>query len=508
MSKKLAIVKKCGIFLELSEDGEKPLPREICRPLEDALCYSSFKPSFRTDKYSVNGSRNGDYINERLYSYDEQGRMILMRGMFPRISEYLKSKSYDVLLLERGMQDKDLERPDRYVEDFDAVMAAFKFRPEQDICLAQMSAHDFGIVDAIPAFGKMYMIAMMCLLYPHAKIDIVTKSTQVCESIYDLILHYTPNVGRVGGGHKHHARITVYTADSLHHSRCEADILLCDEVHELVNDDKMRMLARYGNARMFGFTATKETRADNMWRRLELLFGRTVFFMDYPRGVELGLVVPMIVQWLEIKMYEDPTAGMESKVERNRWGIWRNEVRNSAIGGICKQCLSEGLQTLVLVDTIDHALHLRQHMPAGTELCYGAGAMQNDRERRYYESRGLLGKDDFMTSDRRELLREQFSSREVMCVIATSTWHVGVSFNSLQVVVRGDGAESDTRSVQLPGRVGRIDPKTGKEVGILVDCWDIWNSRFKDKAMARRRQYASQGWTQYMADGSEWAVGG
>ena len=145
--------------------------------------------------------------------------------------------------------------------------------------------HECGVVDAVPAFGKMWVIWMICCLFRQAKIDIVTKRKDVVQSMRTLGTRFVPAIGQVGGGKKTQERVTVYTADSLHRSDYDADIVLADEVHELMTDRYAELLGRYHSARMFGFTASKETRADNAHHRMEAIFGPTIFKLAYQRAV-------------------------------------------------------------------------------------------------------------------------------------------------------------------------------------------------------------------------------
>ncbi len=73
---------------------------------------------------------------------------------------------------------------------------------------------------------------------------------------------------------------------------------------------------------------------------------------------------------------------------------------------------------------------------------------------------------------------------------------MGVSFNQLQVLIRGDAGGSAVGDIQIPGRVSRIDPGTGKEVGIVHDYMDQFNSGYRRRASGREKSYDKQGWKQ------------
>jgi superfamily II DNA or RNA helicase len=329
----------------------------------------------------------------------------------------------------------------------------------------------------------------------------------VVGRIRQELTRWIPSVGQVGGGKKKPARVTVYTADSLHHSDFDADFLLADEGHELMTDRYAEMLGRYWYSRNFTFTATPDMRLDNAHYRMEGIFGPRIFRMTQQEAEAAGLVAHVFVQWIDVNNDTSPAAAFTSTVARKRHGIWRNQWRNQVVAETVRSLLESGQQVLILVDTIDHALHLRKLLPEAT-LCYSEGALADAGKFASYQRAGLLTADEpEMTVQRRVMLRQQFERREIMCAIATGVWSTGVSFDSLNVLVRADGGESETASIQLPGRVCRIDPATGKEAGILIDFNDNWDSAFKDKSMTRRRSYNQRGWTQVLPNGKIWTPG-
>jgi superfamily II DNA or RNA helicase len=365
--------------------------------------------------------------------------------------------------------------------------------------------HDYGIIVAPPAFGKTHLMAMIANMYRQAKIDIVTKRKDVVGRIIQILTETIPNVGQVGGGKNRVGRVTVYTADSLHKADYDADFLLADECHELVTDRLAEMLARYPHSRNFGFSATPDTRMDGAHARLEGLFGPKIFELSQQAAEECEIVVPVMVQWFDMRSDVDVAKPYKTLVARKRNGIWRNHQRNNAIAIAARAFLEEDMQVLLLVDTIDHALHLRKFLPEA-QLCYAEGQLsEGSYKREFYIRNKLMESDEAeMTPMRRTELRHQFERREIMCCIATGVWAVGVSFDSLNVLVRTDGGDSETLNVQMPGRVCRIDAATGKEAGILVDFMDYWSPYFKARSTNRRRDYHARGWTQLNNNGEVW----
>jgi len=500
-----AIVKQGGPFIEVSADGQQPLSPQTYTTLEQPLYYTHLTFEYGAGAYDpATGVKHGMRPERRrLFQYDVNGRFVCQKGFYPRIRALLVQMGYEVIFV-----NKDEVKPEKiYTANWDRIFERFELRPRQDDCLAQIDMHDYGLIDAPPAFGKMHLMAMVACMYPYAKIDIVTKRKDVVGRIKTLLTRWVPSVGMVGGGKKdRNRRVTVYTADSMHHSDFDADIMMADESHELMTDRLAEMLSRYWKSKNYCFTATPDTRMDNAHYRMEGIFGPCIFRMTQQEAEQLGLVSHIYVQWLDVDCGGvNPAKPYQTLVAKKRHGIWRNQWRNQAIAESARSFLKDKLQVLILVDTVDHALHLKQCLPEAT-LCYSEGAMDGSEHASYVRA-GVLEADEFMTSQRRVELRQKFERREIMCVIATGVWSTGVSFDSLNVLIRGDGGDSDTFNVQVPGRVCRIHPESGKEAGIMVDINDKWDQKFQGRSDNRRRSYHKRGWTQILSSGVHWNPG-
>ena len=190
-------------------------------------------------------------------------------------------------------------------------------------------------------------------------------------------------------------------------------------------------------------------------------------------------------------MNRNPAQGRKN-VPKKRWGIWRNQYRNAVIAHTVQQHSDED-QVLILVETIEHAVHLHQFLPE-YELCYAEMELE-DLDR--YKRNGMLPEDyEPMTAERRSELRIAFENHEVKKVIATDVWSTGVSFERLAVLVRADARGSAIMDTQAPGRVARIHDESGKSMGIVYDFDDHFDRGFKSKSRTRRKNYTEKGWEQ------------
>jgi len=486
---KQAHIDRIDSLLVLSSDGERPIDdKELLYELTRKLQFTKVNLKFA-------GKFSREFKTCALYALDDQNRIVCQVGWLDAICRLLNKHGYAVDLCDKS---SPLPRPDCYEEDWEGLERNFQFRPAQKECIVAISERISkrlgGVVEAPTAFGKTKVISMICTLYPKAKIDVVTSGLELIHDLRRHLLTVTPEVGVIGGGGKDERRITVVSDKSMAYSNFEADIVLVDEVHKMMTDRSAGLLSRYKHACMFGFTATKETRIDNAHRRMEGIFGPTIFKIDWKKAVELGLIVPVQVIWIPVNLGTLVSRYYESVIRRKRFGYWRNLERNQAIAKVARAFYQEGFQTLILVETVEHLLYLHELLPEFA-ICYGSLELSG-RKLEMFRRRGLLKDVHPLTQRDRMQLKARFEQQDLMGAIATPIWTHGVSFDALQVLIRADGGDSMTNNYQWPGRVTRIDPKTGKSYGIVVDFEDLFDPWALARSRRRRQAYAKAAWNQ------------
>lgn len=474
-----------GPLIEISKDGSSPI--------EDSGLLNALlkKLSFMRRNFNyVTGEKDFELIS--MYVFDDKGRLVCQKGWFDAICKILDDYGYKPIII-----DERRARESAYTEDWDAVLKHFVFRPMQKLCLAKIVSRIRkrlgGIVEAAPAFGKTKLISMVCALYPKAKIDVISYGNELLDDIRRHILQHTPNVGRAYGGYKSEDRITVISSMSLSYIRPDADLVLVDEVHKLATDRCASALGRYQDACMFGFSATPKARLDNLHQRLEALFGPIIFSTQWQEATSAGLLVPILVDWRDVHQGTTVSRYYQNQVLRKRFAYWRNHERNHMIASAARSYYEQGMQVLILVETIEHALFLRELLPE-FEVCFSGLTKGTPQFRRL---QGLFPNAKLdVTAMRRRELKSRFENRDLLGAIATPIWATGVSFDGLQVLIRADGGGSEINCHQWPGRVARIDPVTGKRVGVVVDFLDKFDQWTYQRSLFRRRIYTKNGWTQ------------
>lgn len=498
MSLQPVLVKRLGNVLTLSTPDDGPLSPELIKQLTHDLQYSHVEqiqgPARRNP---VTGQRvffqTKDYKLHRV----EHGKVILLSGYLARMIRRLKKLGCPTTFVDNSPVRK---RPNCYVPQWDNLDGKITFRPRQEECLRIISKAPCGIIKAVTGFGKTTLVGAVAQLFPDARIDVVTKSVDVAERIMRSLKRMLPRVGMIGDGWKQRERVTIITAGSLSHADGEADFLFADEVHQLATINFSKALAGpYRNSRNFGLSATPYARMDNAHAVLEPLFGPMIFDLPYQEAVELGLVVPVRVNWLPIRLSHNPAERYGNRVARKRHGIWTNYERNRMIADAVK-AYPESYQILILVETIEHAVNLGRHLP-DFKLVYGSMFPSDCAA---YKKQGLLPKDYTPLSElEKHDMRSGFESGTIKRVIATDVWSTGVDFEQLNVLVRADDRDSDIVDVQGPGRVSRIytaPDGTKKDYGEVLDCMDTFDPTFYRKSMGRRNSYKLLGWEQNWND--------
>jgi superfamily II DNA or RNA helicase len=492
------VVNRCGNVLTLSRADGAPFDLDLVNSITKDMKYQHVEQLHgAAQRNPITGQRQYFKTTEyKLFRY-EHGKIIMLSGYLARVAARLKKLGCPATLVDTSPTRK---RPDCYEENWDNLVGRITFRPRQEECLRAIVKSKCGIIKAVTGFGKTTSIGALALLFPKAKIHVVTKSVDVAERIVKALKRFIPKVGFVGDGSRYWERVTVITAGSLAHSDGDADFLFCDEVHQLATVNFSTELARrYRHSRNFGLSATPYARMDNAHAVLEPIFGPMIFELTYQQAVELGLVVPIRVKWLPIRMQYNPAERYSNRVAKKRAGIWTNTARNQIIADAVRE-YPDTHQILILVETIEHAVNLGRLLPEYT-LVYSA-MFPNDCA--MYKKRGLLPADYKPLNDyQKHQLRNDFESGKLRRVIATDVWSTGVDFEQLNVLVRADDRDSDIVDVQGPGRVSRIyvSPEgVHKSFGEVIDCMDTFDSTFYRKSTGRRNSYKLLGWEQNWND--------
>lgn len=432
------------------------------------------------------------------FDFDQRGRMVLAAGFLTRCAQTLRDAGYAVRYLDRRPSKRELKVFD---PNFENVLAQASLRHRQDEFLVKVAGNPFGRFDCAPGYGKSFMIALIAIMFPHARICVVSRRVGVLVGrIFPELLGIIPDVGVRGGGRNVTGRrVMCYTSGSLNHALGqEWDIVIVDECHEAASDDTAYKLAQFrGRPRMYGLSGSQDMRWDGKDMRCEALFGPILMSVGYQEGVANDMLVPLVVHWRDVVMDVDPCGGLED-VPKKRWGLWRNDYRNGLIAQDCRR--HPGEQVIVTCEAVEHVVHLKSLVPEAT-LVYAVKGMEdrvdaNGRNRReQYIAQGLLPADEPPnTTERHQGLLKTLQAGAPGIYICTGVINVGIDLKHCLAVCRAEGTASAIMNTQVPGRASRVNGV--KTQGHVYDYLDQFNPGCGRNAASRSKDYAAHGWRQ------------
>lgn len=459
--------------------------RRWYRGLELNQAKKAKRPPFEDTRYS-------------LFVVDGKGHIVFPRGLDDFVLEYLADKGI-------ACSVRDVSPPvdpRKFTPDWEALgRFNIELDPAQRELVDLVLANHNGRYNCPTGFGKTLCAAALSVLLPWSKIVITTYSADVLETrIYPEMKSYLPLTGIITGKRfKPADRVIVCSVGSLHRLPWQPDLVIGDECHEFATGDRAARFAQFEYARMAGLSASHALRGEHGERgvdmRVRAFFGPIRQMVHYQDTVATGRIVNLQVIWRDVRSDVDPAAGVTNDVERKRRCYWRNEQRNAAIAADAR-LYDRDTQVLIVVETLEHALALKELLPEFF-LVYSHGTTADDVKS--MSAKGLeVGELPPMTLARRLKLASYFEQGKIKKVIATPVWNRGVSFNRLAVLIRGDGADSREKDVQIPGRASRS--ADGKEIGIIHDYRDQFNDSTLRKARSREKMYREMGWINILPD--------
>lgn len=423
-----------------------------------------------------------------LYSImnNEQGRTgLTYGGLFQDTLDYLRRRGYQVKVV-----DKQKRLPEPCLDNVPPL------RTGQPEAIAAICSAVRGIIACPTAFGKSFVLRVLCGMFKDSRIVVVSRRKRVVQELYNRITEaYDEPVARLFSpkpSWPDDARIVVTTTRSLHKVHGDwPDIVLFDEVHNAAAPDVAKVLTGYTTANMFGLSATPEGRGDGADRLIRAFFGEKICEISYQDAVKEGTVSQITAVFCDIKQPELDVRGMDF-LQKNKVGYWRNEERNRLLLNEARRRFREDESVLYYVENTEHALFLRLLEPG---LPIAHAGVSNKRWETFLR-RKLATEEDEEMLKRPDLdtLEQQFKAGEIKRIICTSTWREGVDFPDLAGLVRLDGGDGDIPSAQIGGRLSRIGADGTKQNALLIDAYDDFGPRFLRRSQNRMRSYHKRGW--------------
>ena len=257
------------------------------------------------------------------------------------------------------------------------------------------------------------------------------------------------------------------------------DLVLADEPHALVTDDRLTLVDSFTKARRIGFGATLHGRFDGRDKLIEGLFGSVLVDKTYKEAVEEGAICPLTIIFLKIQITPSPCRDRESAYNKF---LFRNKSIANIAADICHNVIPEAFQTMVFIKNEKQAEMLLDTIGRDSTLAMAKRMTSKEREE----------------CDR--LMKENIIKR----CLCTKIYVQGVTFSDVRVLINLEAGGNNTSAIQKPGRLAEIRP--GKKCGIVIDLlfvppnndWDkyrgeSWLALCRD-SLARKTAYEEKGY--------------
>lgn len=318
--------------------------------------------------------------------------------------------------------------------------------------LKAMLCGDSGLIGAPTRWGKSYGMTALCNAFAGARTVITAPGVSLCRQLYEHFCEHLParDIRGVYTGSRSKTQgpdITVCSVDSLHlMDYDDTDLLIIDEPHAVVSEERMPKLVKFRRARKYGFGATLDGRFDKKDRLIEGLIGPVISNVTYREGVACGAISPLKVIMIKVPFSKDTLPG-----NLPREVVYKRLLtQSSRTAGLVKRLLTEVIpddwQTMAfIVDEKQAEFYLREAFP----------------------EHGTIAMAKRMTDKERDIVTDRIASGELVRVLASNIYVQGVTFPDLKVVLNLANGGATTTAIQKPGRL--LQTRPGKNYGVMID---------------------------------------
>ena len=428
----------------------------------------------------ANGMTTFDNLEADMFqpSVSSTGQNVLCsyQGFWRSLSEHLREKGHTVFI--------DDVRPKFHSPNLRAALLGLRDFQKDWILQALMSG-DSGLIGAPTRFGKSYGMTALCRAFPKAQTIIVAPGVSLCDQLYHHFKETLPHrsVFGVYTGSKNKVQgpdITIVSMDSLDKMDPDTtELVLIDEPHAVVSDERLPKLAEFTKSRKYGFGATLTGRFDKKDRLIEGLIGPVISNVTYLEGVEMGAISPLKVIMVKIPFSKDTVPG-SFRVDRAT--VYKRLLTQSTkmtklVKRLVDECIPQDWQIMAFIQDEKQAdFYMEQAFPP-----HGTVAMAKK-----------------MTDKVRKDITARIASGELVRVIASNIYVQGVTFPDLKVVINLAGGGANTTAIQKPGRLLQALPM--KNYGVMIDF--MFECRDEEQDTRKRKPYTgvvSECWARYKA---------
>jgi superfamily II DNA or RNA helicase len=430
------------------------LPEEIKLKLKKKLTLSN--PLYYKLKRS--GNTRAMFATPQSFKYysDNGSEIIVPRGILEMIKKVLDKRG-----VEYSVSFDTIRRSTKLIFN-----KSLKLRDYQHKIVEDVVKKNEGIINASTGSGKSIMMLEIAYRLGMTCTILVPNTLLLRQLQSEAKKFFGIDVGIIGDGKKDIKDITISTFQSLFSNGWllkelvnHTSILMIDECHGVVSDERMKVVKQFKPDRIYGFSATLE-REDGKAEAIKFLLGSVI--AEYA----MTLLNPTI----EIKYsgIEIPSQDYHDMVKI----MTTNKSRNNLILGLSLGEIINGRKVLILTKRVAHAELIDKKLP--------------DSELKF-----LISSNDKGRHDTLKLLKSGLV--DFNCVIGTtSLLSQGFDLPKLDTLVLACDMRSGILTKQSVGRVLRLFD--GKKQPKIIDIVDSKNPFFNNQANSRKRIYRKCGW--------------
>jgi superfamily II DNA or RNA helicase len=343
-----------------------------------------------------------------------------------------------------------------------------------------------GLIGAPTRFGKSFGMSALCKAYPDATTVIVAPGVGLCKQLFDHFREILPyrEIRGVYTGSKHRNQgpqgsITICSMDSLEKmDPDDTDLLIIDEPHAVVSDERLPKLAAFAKTRKYGFGATLTGRFDKKDRLIEGLIGPILSNVTYREAVTQGAISPLKVILVKIPFSKDTIPG--GRVERET--VYKRLLtQSSRTAKLVKQFVDDVIpqdwQTMAFIRDEKQAEFYMEHA---------------------FPPHGTIAMAKRMTPKRRDGVTDRIAAGELVRVLASNIYVQGITFPDLKVVINLAGGGANTTAIQKPGRL--LQTRPNKNYGVMIDfIFECKDAELDNRQPAPYQGIIGESWARHAA---------
>lgn len=452
----------------------------------------------------------------RLISVHGQAALFSYQGFWFSLVEQLRKEGHEVVV--QDMRQDVIGEP-----DLSAAMVGL-LPPQRPWILKALENGNSGLLGAPTRFGKSYGMVAICRAFPKAMTVVTAPGVDLCHQLYEHFVKAMPHrdVRGVYTNSKHRAQgpdITICSIDSLDKMDPDAtELLIVDEPHAAVSDERLPKVVEFSKARKYGFGATLNGRFDKKDRLIVGLLGPIISNVTYKEAVASKSISPCKVIMIKIPFSKDTVPG--GWVDRDL--VYKRLLTESSrtaalVRRIMHDIIPAKWQTMAFIQNerqaefyMEHSVLPPEEVRKTDELVKAAlsklaaaqsdgGTMVDRKEAimRLAEERfGTIAMAKRMGSKDRKRVTAAIADGRISRVLASNIYVQGVTFPDLKVVINIAGGGANTTAIQKPGRLLQIRP--GKNYGVLIDfIFECRDQELDQRANPPYRCIINEGWARH-----------